>query len=184
MVYFLNEKSYQTDPLHAKIIENLRGGARVLIWIPARRAGLAYDIAEELEIAEALPQLRFPSFLPGDARAILELGTGTKLVIEENSNQPKLIEGDSVHVDMTCWNGATRDLVDATYLRGKPDIMDIAPKLGIYFGIMTQLGVGDAAFVQIAKDDLPPSVGMMLVCRIKVLGKASETAQAPESSER
>lgn len=183
MVYFLNEKSYQTDPIHAVITENLRAGARVLVWIPAHRAGLSYDIAEEIEIAEALPQLVFPSLLPGDNASAAELGTGTKLVIEENSAQSKLTEGDSVNVDMTCWNGATRDLVDATYLRGKPDIMDIGPKLGIYFGIMTQLGVGDAALVQIPEDDLPPSVGMMLVCRIKVLGKVPEAPAAPESDE-
>ena len=49
--------------------------------------------------------------------------------------------------------------------------MDIGSPLGIYFDIMTQLGIGDTALARIPKDTLPATVGMPLICRIRAIEK-------------
>ena len=72
---------------------------------------------------------------------------------------------------MTCWNADTGDIVEASYWHAEPETMDIGSSLGIYFDIMTQLGIGDTALARIPKDTLPATVGMPLICRIRAIEK-------------
>jgi hypothetical protein len=84
---------------------------------------------------------------------------------------------------MTCWNAETAQLIDATYLREKPDIMDIKPELGIWQKIMMQASVGTTLTAWIKKEALPENVGMDMTCRVKILDQAAakENAAAQEN---
>lgn len=171
MVYILNDQSAATDPLHTRILETLAPGAHIRLWIPAQRAHLPFDIVEDLFVVEKLPELKFPSFPePGHAE-IVDLRDGVKIAFEHKTTTEKLKDGDSIKVDMTCWNADTGDIVEASYWHAEPETMDIGSPLGIYFDIMTQLGIGDTALARIPKDTLPATVGMPLICRIRAIEK-------------
>lgn len=174
MVYLLNKQSADADPLHTLILQKLTLGAHVRLWIPAQRAHLPFDIVEDLVVVEKLPDLKFPTFPSPSDGEILALRNNAKIAFEQKSAEPKLESGDSVKVDMTCWNAESGDIVEASYWHAEPMTMDIDEKLGIYFDIMTQIGAGDKILAQIPKEALPETVGMPLICRIHVIEKIEE----------
>lgn len=168
MIFFLNDESRQKDPLHHSLFLAQTPGTHLRIWIPKEVAHLSSDIVEDVWLIETVDALNPPQSLQHPEQAIA-VADGAWIRFETKHSTSTIKDGDSVHVDMTCWNRDSGQIIDATYFRGTPDIMDITPKLGIYRDIMLATGIGDTLLTWIDASVLPPSVGIPLTCRIHVL---------------
>lgn len=176
MIVFLNEENSQLDPVHNAILQQMNEGAHVRLWIPASMIGTDYDLVEDMWLAEYLTQLDTPTELtaPEDKNVIAIHPDGAWMRFEEQGAGEKLVENDAVNVSMSCWNASNGTMVDSSYLRGKHDVMEIKPALGIWFDIMKQASPDSEFMTWIKASAMPEQVTMDLVCRVQVFDKLSE----------
>ena len=163
MLLFMNDAQKKADPVHHDIFLAMRDGEHIRVWIPGDRLLHTEDIVEDIWIEEVLEGLRIPATEPPrDALALEEV----RLKYEVASGGNKLEAGQAVEVEMACWHG--QDLIDASYLRGRHDVMELTEKLGVWMDIMTSVAPGDVFVTWIPASSLPESVGMDLTCRVHV----------------
>jgi hypothetical protein len=186
MLLLFNNTYAAQDPIHHAVLQQMRPGMRVRLWIPKTRLGIEHDLVEDFWIVERLSQLEPPSEIQvptQDPHLTVMEPDKAWMRIEMPGDGINLTDQSAVLVDMTCWNAETAQLIDATYLREKPDIMDIKPELGIWQKIMMQASVGTTLTAWIKKEALPENVGMDMTCRVKILDQAAakENAAAQEN---
>lgn len=176
MLLLFNNAYAAQDPIHHAVLQQMRPGMRVRLWIPKTRLGIEHDLVEDFWIVERLSQLEPPSEMQvptQDPHLTVIEPDKAWMRIEVTGDGRNLTDQSAVLVDMTCWNAETAQLIDATYLREKPDIMDIKPELGIWQKIMIQASVGTTLTAWIKKEALPENVGMDMTCRVQILDKAA-----------
>ena len=182
MLLIFNDEYAAQDPVHHALLGQMNPGMRVRLWIAGARVGMEDDWVEDFWIVERLPELEPPESInpPLDDPSLVVIEPDQAWIrFEVPGKAEKLADQSAVSVEMTCWNAETKKLIDATYLRAKPDIMDIRPELGVWHQIMTQASVGTTLTAWIKKAALPENVGMDMTCRVKILDnvKAKETVQ-------
>ncbi|MBQ9818357.1 MAG: hypothetical protein IJM59_12965 [Proteobacteria bacterium] len=174
MVVFLNEQNAQLDPIHYAILHQMNEGAHARIWIPAALLESDFDMVEDLWFAQHLARLDTPKDLtaPEDAQHIAE---GASLRLLNESAESVLVPSEIAEIELNCWNGATGELVDSSYLRGRHEQMEIKPELGVWFDIMQHIAPGHEFMAWIKATALPESVGMDLVCYGHVFNRITES---------
>ncbi len=170
MLLFLNDSQKALDPIHHTMVLEMSAGAHVRMWLPAARIHADSDIVEDFWVVERVHALEPPELrVPADKAGLTEIAKGVWMRFEARNDSPVLLqESDAAEVDMTCWRADTGDLIEASYIREKHDIMDITPELGIWFDIMKNAAPGDRFVAWIGAKSLPASVNMDLVCRVEV----------------
>ena len=172
MLLFLNDSQKALDPIHHAMVLQMTTGAHVRLWLPAARIQADSDIVEDFWVAERVFELEPPELkVPEDKAGLTEIAKDVWMRFDARNESPVLLkDSDAAEVDMTCWRAETGDLIEASYIREKHDVMDITQELGIWYDIMKNAAPGDTFVAWIGAKSLPKSVNMDLVCRMKVFG--------------
>lgn len=165
------------DPIHYALMGQLRMGGKGRVWVPSYVYGGTEAVVEDIQVVEAIPILERPTALQLSERTegMTEVSSGVWVQFESRGGGETLERGDTVWVDMSCWDAETGKLIEATRLRGGAERMTISESLGIYETIMMSAAPGDQMTVWIPAQALPESVSMSLTCRIAVGERSLES---------
>ena len=170
MLVFINDEQMSSDPIHHALFKEMNVGSQVRIWIPAKYENTDFDVVEDFWFEERVVEVETPAdyMKPENIDEVMVLDEKVYIKMIDKKSEMNLKSGDAAEVAMSCWNQETGQLIDASYLREKHDIMDISPELGIWEKIMSSAGRGDTFITWIDKSKLPESVNMGLTCRVHI----------------
>ena len=173
----LNEAQKQLDPVHHAMILQMQPGMHVRLWLPKERIHSNSDIVEDLWVVERINELEPPQncTVPDDKSNLIEVTPDVWMQKLNASSEPQMLhESDAVTVDLTCWRADNGELIEASYMREKHDIMDIKPELGVWFDIMQKAAPGDTFITWIPAKALPDSVHLDMVCRVTIFERINK----------
>ena len=177
MLLMLNEAQKQLDPVHHAMILQMQPGMHVRLWLPKERIHSNSDIVEDLWVVERINELEPPQncTVPDDKSNLIEVTPDVWMQKLNASSEPQMLhESDAVTVDLTCWRADNGELIEASYMREKHDIMDIKPELGVWFDIMQKAAPGDTFITWIPAKALPDSVHLDMVCRVTIFERINK----------